>query len=236
LTLPAGAAGVVENPLVGLNFVWNPRPSGLLDPATWLAAAGQNFFTLSVGMGSIQCYAAYLKANEDIALNAASTAWMTEFVEIILGGSILIPIATAYLGLPAVAAGDGGRQWVRPWLLDTSEALPQLGLVCASCRGDVVRPPVLRGHHVVFGDGTTGHGVLEDEFQVAARRRRSCSAASRPALGFFCVWLYPGGAFRRVRFLDRDVFARGVRLGRDIHLRVGVRDGEGWEEITCART
>ena len=51
----------------GINFLWTPQYSSLADPKVWLAAAGQIFFTLSVGMGSIQCYASYIKENEDIA-------------------------------------------------------------------------------------------------------------------------------------------------------------------------
>src|SRR5690606_18253995 len=68
LTLTTADPGVTQSPFVGLNFVWNPNLSGLTNPSTWLAAAGQVFFTLSVGMGSIQCYASYVKENQDIAL------------------------------------------------------------------------------------------------------------------------------------------------------------------------
>lgn len=92
----------VESPLVGLNFVWQPRFDSLANPAVWLAAAGQIFFTLSIGMGSIHCYASYLRENDDVALTGASAAWTNEFCEVLLGGSILIPIAVAYLGLNEV--------------------------------------------------------------------------------------------------------------------------------------
>ncbi|HMM36927.1 MAG TPA: sodium:calcium symporter, partial [Thermoanaerobaculia bacterium] len=43
LTLGTDAPGVVESPLTGLNFVWNPDLSGLKDFNVWLAAAGQIF-------------------------------------------------------------------------------------------------------------------------------------------------------------------------------------------------
>ena len=102
LTLPADAAGIVQSPLAGLNFVWEPNLGGLANPKTWLAAAGQVFFTLSVGMGSIHCYAAYLRQKDDIAVNAMAAGWTNECIEIVLGSAILIPIATAYLGLAAV--------------------------------------------------------------------------------------------------------------------------------------
>jgi SNF family Na+-dependent transporter len=100
LTLEQGVhSGVVESPMVGLNFLWEPKYDSLLDPSIWLAAAGQIFFTLSIGLGSILCYASYLRAQDDIALTGSSAAWTNEFCEVVLGGTILIPIAVAYMGL-----------------------------------------------------------------------------------------------------------------------------------------
>jgi SNF family Na+-dependent transporter len=52
----------------GLNFLWTPQFDSILDLKVWMAAAGQIFFTLSVGMGTIHCYAAYIDAKDDIAL------------------------------------------------------------------------------------------------------------------------------------------------------------------------
>jgi SNF family Na+-dependent transporter len=100
--LKAGENGALFDGTVGLNFLWTPDYSTIWTPKVWLAAAGQIFFTLSVGMGSIQCYASYVKRRDDIALNAMSAGWMNEFVEVVLGGSILIPIAIGYLGIDRV--------------------------------------------------------------------------------------------------------------------------------------
>ena len=99
---PGADPGVAQSPMEGLNFVWNPNLAGLSNPNTWLAAAGQVFFTLSMGMGSIHCYASYVKHRQDIALNAASAGWMNEFVEVVLGAAILIPISIGYLGVDGV--------------------------------------------------------------------------------------------------------------------------------------
>lgn len=107
LTLEKGEYGAIENAITGLNFLWTPQFDSLANPKVWLAAAGQVFFTLSVGMGSIHCYAAYLRKNDDVALNAASAGFMNEFVEVILGGSIVIPIAVAYLGLASLSTFSG---------------------------------------------------------------------------------------------------------------------------------
>ncbi|MCR4418326.1 MAG: sodium-dependent transporter [Ignavibacteria bacterium] len=83
----------------GFAFIWNPDFSKLNDPKIWLAAAGQIFFTLSVGMGTIHAYASYLKPKDDIALSGLSTAATNEFAEVVLGGSIAIPVAVAFFGV-----------------------------------------------------------------------------------------------------------------------------------------
>lgn len=83
----------------GLGFVWNPNFSALLDSRIWLAAAGQIFFTLSVGFGAIQNYASFLSKKDDIAASGLATSATNEFVEVILGGSIAIPITFAFFGL-----------------------------------------------------------------------------------------------------------------------------------------
>lgn len=82
----------------GLGFLWNPDFSALKDGKVWLAAAGQVFFTLSVGMGAILTYASYLKKNDDIVLSGLSAVSTNEFAEVILGGSIIIPAAFVFFG------------------------------------------------------------------------------------------------------------------------------------------
>lgn len=85
----------------GLGFIWNPDFSRLSDAKVWMAAAGQIFFTTSVGFGAIQCYASYLKEKDDVAVTGLSTTMTNEFVEVLLGGSIAIPIAFAFFGREA---------------------------------------------------------------------------------------------------------------------------------------
>lgn len=83
----------------GFSFIWNLNFDRLNEPKIWLAAAGQIFFTLSVGMGSIHAYASYLKPKDDIVVNGLSTATLNEFAEVGIGGSIAIPAAAAFFGL-----------------------------------------------------------------------------------------------------------------------------------------
>lgn len=100
LTLPAVAA----TPAEGLNFIWNPDWRALANARVWLAAAGQMFFTLSVGMGSIQTYASYLREKDDITLTGLSTAATNEFAEVVLGGTIAIPAAVVFFGVAGATA------------------------------------------------------------------------------------------------------------------------------------
>ncbi|WP_448375768.1 sodium-dependent transporter [Fervidobacterium sp.] len=93
-------------PIKGLDFLWGPRWNELNWSAT-LAAAGQIFFTLSLGMGIIQNYASYLKDDDDITTSAVATASLNEFAEVILAGTIVIPIAFTFLGVEGLKSGVG---------------------------------------------------------------------------------------------------------------------------------
>jgi NSS family neurotransmitter:Na+ symporter len=82
----------------GLGFLWNPDFNALKSAKVWLAAAGQIFFTLSVGIGVILTYASYLSKTDDVVLSGLSAASVNEFAEVILGGSIIIPAAFIFFG------------------------------------------------------------------------------------------------------------------------------------------
>ena len=101
-TLKAGEDGAFFDGVVGLNFMWTPQYDSLLNPKVWLAAAGQMFFTLSLGMGCIQSYASYMKKEEDVVLNSMTAGFFNEFAEIVIGSSIIIPISIGYLGIEHV--------------------------------------------------------------------------------------------------------------------------------------
>lgn len=96
-----------QNVINGLGFMWNPSGTAakeLMDPKTWLDAAGQIFFTLSVGFGIIINYASYLRRNDDVALSSLTASSMNEFSEVCHGGLITIPAAFVFLGLGGLAA------------------------------------------------------------------------------------------------------------------------------------
>ena len=75
----------------------------LRNPQLWLAAAGQIFFSLSVGFGIILTYASYISKNDDIVLSGLAATSANEFCEVALGGLITIPAAYAFLGVAGVA-------------------------------------------------------------------------------------------------------------------------------------
>jgi neurotransmitter:Na+ symporter, NSS family len=91
-----------QNVTNGLGFMWNPDFSKLGDFKTWLAAAGQIFFSLSVGFGVILNYASYLKKKDDIALSGLTASSTNELFEVGFGGLITITAAFIFLGASGV--------------------------------------------------------------------------------------------------------------------------------------
>lgn len=74
----------------------------LANPSIWIAAAGQVFFSLTVGFGAIMTYASYLKRRDDIVLSSITSCAANEFCEVCLGGLITVPAAVAFLGVAGV--------------------------------------------------------------------------------------------------------------------------------------
>jgi NSS family neurotransmitter:Na+ symporter len=101
------AAKPDQNLLNGLGHMWNPGNVGeqLRNPQLWLEAAGQIFFSLSVGFGVIITYSSYLREKDDIVLSGLTASSANEFCEVGLGGLITVPAAFVFLG----AAGIVGQ-------------------------------------------------------------------------------------------------------------------------------
>lgn len=79
---------------------------GLLNPEMWIAAAGQVFFSLSIGFGTVCSYASYVRRRKDIALSSITANAANEAIEVGMAGMMIIPAAVAFLGVVA-AAGCG---------------------------------------------------------------------------------------------------------------------------------
>lgn len=89
----------------GLGFLWNPDLSRLGDASIWLAAAGQIFFSLSVGFGIIINYASYLRREDDVVLSALSASAINEVFEVTFGGLITVTAAFVFLGASGALGG-----------------------------------------------------------------------------------------------------------------------------------
>jgi len=82
----------------GLGFLWNADLSALKSAKVWMAAAGQVFFTLSVGMGVILTYSSYVRKEDDIALSGLAAGSTNQFAEVVVAGSLVIPAAFIFFG------------------------------------------------------------------------------------------------------------------------------------------
>ncbi|MGL5096652.1 MAG: hypothetical protein ACRDD1_13745, partial [Planctomycetia bacterium] len=94
----------------GLGYMWNPDFGQLLTTQIWLEAAGQIFFTLSVGFGVIMVYSSYLRPRDDVVLSGLTASATNEFCEVSLGGTVAIPATFLFLGtattLDVIASGS----------------------------------------------------------------------------------------------------------------------------------
>jgi SNF family Na+-dependent transporter len=97
-----------QNVINGLGYMWNPNFERLGDAQTWLAAAGQIFFSLSVGFGVILNYASYMKKKDDVVLSGLTASATNELFEVGFGGMITLTAAFVFLGLSGTTAAVSG--------------------------------------------------------------------------------------------------------------------------------
>ncbi len=222
---PAGCEDC--NAFIGLNYLWRPEFHSLTDPKVWLAAAGQIFFTLSVGMGTIHCYASYVRSKDDIALNAMSAGWMNSFVEVVLGASIVIPISVGYLGLDWVKENAGFnmafqtmpylfQQWGH--ILSTFAGVAWFGLL------------FFAGITSSLAFGTPWMSFLEDEFNWSRRGGAWSFGAVVLLAGLPTVVFYNQGVFAEYDYWGGTVVLVIFALAESLlYFRWG--QTIGWNEL-----
>ncbi len=234
ITLRAGSEGAINNGTVGLNFLWTPDYSSLSNPKVWLAAAGQIFFTLSVGMGSIQCYASYVNKNQDIALNAMSAGWMNEFVEVVLGSAIIIPIAIGYLGIDNVIeltklGGLGLGFRTMPFLFE------QWGPFLSAAAGFAFFSMLFfAGITSSLAMGTPGMSFLMDEFNWSRKWSAWSFGIITLLLGLPTVFFFNYGVFDEYDYWGGTVSLVVFALLESILFAWVFGIKNGWREITSA--
>jgi SNF family Na+-dependent transporter len=231
LTLPEGAS----TPVAGLNFIWNPEWSSISEPKVWLAAAGQMFFTLSLGMGTIHTYASYLSEKDDITLTGLSTGATNEFAEVVLGGTIAIPAAVVFFGV------TGAQEIARGGSYDLG--IVAMGIVFQGLPGPqfLAQLTGFLWFFLLFIAGITSSvalaspaiAFLQEEFRF--RRQRAVRAIMALAFavgmmhvlfyptGFLDEWDYWAGTFGLVIFAAIEIvlfsFIFGIERGwKELHL------------------
>ncbi len=231
LTLDAGEEGAAYSAVDGLNYLWTPKYESLADPKVWLAAAGQIFFTLSVGMGSIHCYASYVRRRQDIALNAASAGWMNEFVEVLLGGSIVIPITAAYFGLAWLQ--EPGNVGFMMGFRTMPTLFGNWGPTLAALAG-------LMWFGLLFFAGITSSlamgqpvmAFLQDEFGQSRRKSALSFGLWTLALALPCILFFGHGVFDEFDWWAGSVALVIFALGESLIFAYVFGIDRGWEEIT----
>lgn len=232
VSIKAGQENAINDGTVGLNYLWTPEFGTIWSTKVWLAAAGQIFFTLSVGMGSIHCYASYVKSGDDIALNSQSAGWMNEFVEVVLGGCILIPIAIGYFGIDKVVemAGAGGLGMgfkTMPYLFQ------QWGPILAAIAGVAWFSLLFfAGITSSLAMGTPLMGFLEDEFNWSREKAAWTFGAIILVLGLPTVLYYNQGVFDEFDYWAGTVALVIFALAEIILFAWILGMDKGWREIT----
>lgn len=119
-TDPATGDVVMEREVVDKGLIADYREKAAANPAIievktvsiweqlanaqlWLAAAGQIFFSLSVGFGVIITYSSYMRKDDDVVLSGLAATSANEFCEVALGGLITVPAAVAFIGVAGLA-------------------------------------------------------------------------------------------------------------------------------------
>lgn len=232
ITLKASSGGAINDGTVGLNFLWTPDFTSLSNPKVWLAAAGQIFFTLSVGMGSIQCYSSYVRKHQDVALNAMSAGWMNEFVEIVLGSAIIIPIAIGYLGIDKVVeltqiGGLGLGFRTMPFLFE------QWGPILSAIAGAAFFGMLFfAGITSSLAMGTPGISFLMDEFKWTRKNAALSFGVIILLLGLPPIFFFNEGVFDEYDYWAGTVSLVVFALLESILFAWVFGMNKGWREIT----
>ncbi|MBI1305877.1 MAG: sodium:calcium symporter [Bacteroidetes bacterium] len=216
------------NSHAGLDFLWTPDYSSLRNPKVWLEAAGQIFFTLSVGMGTIQCYSSYVSKKDDIALNAMSAGWMNGFVEIVLGASVVIPIAVGYLGLDWVKENAGFFTAFKtmPYLFD------QWGQALAVLAGVAWFGLLFfAGITSSLAMGTPWMGFVQDEFKWTRNKSAWTLGIVVFLLALPTILFYDYGVFDEYDYWTGTVSLVVFALAEVVLFAWVFGMDKGWEEI-----
>jgi len=95
----------------GYNFYLRPEPAKLLSADTLAGAAGQAFFSLSLGMGAMLTYASYLSRDENLP-GSAATISVADFGVAFLAGLVVFPVIFAFSLQGEISASSLGTLFI----------------------------------------------------------------------------------------------------------------------------
>ncbi|MEM7350561.1 MAG: sodium-dependent transporter [Acidobacteriota bacterium] len=112
----------------GLAFLFTPDWGALASPNIWLQALTQNAWDTGAGWGLILTYAIYMRAREDVALNAFLIGFGNNSMSLLAGIMVLCTVFAINPGAQAEIVGAGNEGLTFIWMPQLFAAMPAGGL------------------------------------------------------------------------------------------------------------
>ncbi|MEM9291464.1 MAG: sodium-dependent transporter [Acidobacteriota bacterium] len=116
VTLPGAEAG--------LAFLFTPHWPDLANPQIWLEALTQNAWDTGAGWGLILTYAIYMRAKEDVSLNAFLIGFGNNSVSLLAGIMVLCTVFAINPGAQAEIVGAGNEGLTFIWMPQLFAQMP----------------------------------------------------------------------------------------------------------------
>ena len=116
VTLPGAEAG--------LAFLFTPDWNALLEPKIWLEALTQNAWDTGAGWGLILTYAIYMRAREDVALNAFLVGFGNNLMSLLAGIMVLCTIFAINPQAQSEIVGAGNEGLTFIWMPQLFAEMP----------------------------------------------------------------------------------------------------------------
>jgi hypothetical protein len=150
---------------------------------------------------------------------------------VILGGTILIPIATAYLGLSVVQASTSGGSGFALGFLTLPTLFNNWGWFAPFAGAMWFGLLFFAGITSSLAMGQPIMAFMNDEYKISRQRGAVLFGIGTFILGFICVWLYPGGSFDEFDFWTGTFSLVVFALLESIVFAFIFGIDRGWEEI-----
>jgi NSS family neurotransmitter:Na+ symporter len=116
VTLPGAEAG--------LQFLFEPDWSDLAEPGIWIAALTQNAWDTGAGWGLIVAYAVYMRAREDVPLNAFLIGFGNNSVSLLAGIMVLCTVFAINPGAQSEIVGATNEGLTFTWMPQLFASMP----------------------------------------------------------------------------------------------------------------